>query len=102
MFVLCKCDEAGHHPLYDTALPWEFFGLPNEARWGILRIPTYVWEQVEDDARFHRIPMLSRTAKNLPQKVKDYLAARGIDYDPHESIADILVKLTGNEDFGRD
>jgi len=101
MLVLAKL-ENGKHPLYDVGLPWEQFAIENETRWCILRIPDWVWEQVKDDLRFHRLPALSRSAKNLPQKVKDYLAARKITIEPDDTMHDILVKLTGIEDFIRD
>ena len=96
-YVLCKRDVGENFPL-----PHNPCDIQRENEWMNLQLQTAEWEQIKADPRFHRIPSLARSAKNLPQKVKDYLAGRGIDYDPHESVADILVKLTGNEDFARD
>jgi len=98
MLVLAKL-ENGKHPLYNASLAWEQFVIENETRWCILRISGWVWEQVKADPRFHRLPVLSRSAKNLPQKVKDYLAARKIAVEPDDTVHDILVKLTGIEDL---
>lgn len=46
------------------------------------------------------LPAMSRTFVNLPAAKKAWLESHGVTFQPGDSMYDIMVKLTGDEDFG--
>lgn len=67
----------------------------------LLRVvnPDLIQLAKENPTRASILPSLSRSAKHLPQRMLDFLQARGIVVEADDTILDLLVKLTGDEDF---
>jgi len=74
---------------------WELFGITN----GVL------WEQIKSlqqqgSPLVRVVPALHRTLTRLPSGVQNFLNSHGVTFPPGDTVGDIMVKLTGNEDFG--
>ena len=70
------------------------------ANWLILRITNgrlLGWALAQPGVK--RVPPLGRSVKHLPQRFLDVLQARGIVVEADDTILDLFVKLTGDEDF---
>ena len=46
------------------------------------------------------LPPFGRSVKHLPQRFFDFLQTRGILVEVDDTVLDLLVKLTGDENFG--
>ena len=44
-------------------------------------------------------PSSNRTMRRIPQGVKDWLTARGVTFEPGDTVADMIAQLTNSEDF---
>ena len=69
--------------------------------WNLLEVNHRIWllAKADDGTRAVAVPSLSRTMRRVPQKYKDYLTARGVAWQDSDSILDVLVQLTGNENL---
>lgn len=48
------------------------------------------------------LPAMSRTFNNLPAGKRAWLESHGVTFQPGDSMHDIMVKLTGDEEFGQE
>lgn len=84
-------------PRVSWSLLWD-----SDPIWDLLAVNRRVWKvaKADDGMRAIVVPPFSRTMRRVPQKYKDYLTARGVTWQDGDSILDVLVQLTGNEDLG--
>ena len=54
-------------------------------------------KQFPSDAKV--LPPENRTMRRVPQAVKEWLTARGVTFEPGDTVADVIAQLTGSEDF---
>lgn len=85
-------------PLEALSLPHSPFDIPG-TDWVLVKMPPSTWERIKDDARFKKIPAPTRSAKHLPQKVRDILQQKGITLEADDTIHDVFVKLGFDEDL---
>ena len=72
-----------------------------EANWLLLRVrnPRLLEIARQQPTRAFIFPPLGRSVKHLPQRFLDVLQARGLVVEADDTILDLFVKLTGDEDF---
>ena len=78
-----------------------FKKLDEVSGWWLLRVnnPRLVRIARQNPTRAEVLPALGRSVKHLSQRVLNFLQVRGIVVEADDTILDLLVKLTGDEDF---
>ena len=62
-----------------------------------------LWELCKQHAdKCQIIPQLWRSAKRIPDWLREEIEAQGKTIDADDSVGEVLVKLTGDDDFARD
>lgn len=101
-FVLVKKSQRALELLDEYTGQWGFvWSNPDKL---LLRVTgRELWELAKQHPdKCQIIPQLWRPAKRVPQWLRDELASVEQAVEPDDTIGELLVKLTGNEDFARD
>ena len=76
---------------------WRIVGVKNP---NLLRLAKTL--EAQGSALVRVLPAMSRTFANLPVAKKAWLALHGVTFQPGDTMHDLMVKLTGDEDFGQE
>ena len=76
---------------------WRIVGVKNPDLFGLAKRL-----EAQGSTLVRVLPPMSRTFANLPTAKKAWLASHGVTFQPGDSMHDIMVKLTDDENFGQE